>query len=330
MNNNKPKHYSFFILLQAIRQFFNQEHFLEVMTPPMVSNPGMEPHIHPFAVKALGPLSQESGYLHSSPEFHMKELLSLGYQNIFTLCYAFRAEPSSELHRSQFVMLEWYRTDCHYTAIMDDVEKFLLFLALDLKNHGIKVKKSFLQKNLKRITVQQLFQQFLGIDILEYLEKELLLDLIFKNFNTQVPLPPASEWEKLSFEDLYFLLFLNIIEPELKKIDALLIYEYPAPLAALSTLKESDPRVCERFEVYLNGIELCNCYNELRDLSTQKKRFTEQGQLKKELYDYELPEAYILFQALERGIPPSAGIALGVERLLLALSEEQIIPFWQK
>lgn len=329
MNDNKPKHYSFFILLRAIRHFFNQEHFLEVMTPPMVSNPGMEPHIHPFAVKALGPLSKESGYLHSSPEFHMKELLSLGYQNIFTLCYSFRAEPSSDLHRSQFVMLEWYRTNCHYQTIMDDVENILLFVANDLHQQGLKIKKTFLKKNLIRMTVQELFQQFLGIDILQYLEKELLLDLIFKQFKEEVPLPPASEWPKLHFEDLYFLLFLNKIEPELKKIDALLIYEYPAPLAALSTLKESDPRVCERFEVYLNGIELCNCYNELRDLPTQKKRFKEQGQLKKELYGYELPEAQILFQSLERGLPPAAGIALGVERLLLTLSEGPSTPFWQ-
>ncbi len=98
-----------------------------------------------------------------------------------------------------------------------------------------------------------------------------------------------------------------------------MITEFPAPLSALSTLKASDPRVCERFEVYINGIELCNCFNELTDPIEQKKRFAAQNELKKKLYGYELPEPKAFYHTMDKGLPPSAGIALGVERLLHSL-----------
>ncbi len=97
--------------------------------------------------------------------------------------------------------------------------------------------------------------------------------------------------------------------------------EFPAPLAALSTLKKDDPRVCERFEVYVNGVELCNCFNELTDSLEQRKRFADQAALKKKIYGYSLPEPKAFYRSLEKGLPPSAGIALGVDRLLSSLFE---------
>ena len=111
----------------------------------------------------------------------------------------------------------------------------------------------------------------------------------------------------------------NLIEPKISKFQALMITEFPAPLSALSTLKDSDPRVCERFEVYLNGIELCNCFNELTDADEQRKRFSEQNKLKKKLYGYNLPKPESFYRTMDKGFPPSAGIALGVERLLHSL-----------
>lgn len=327
-DNFYPKHYPLFILMQAIRDFFRQEDFLDVMTPPLVKNPGMETHIHPFQVQGMGPLAKNSGFLHTSPEFHMKELLSLGYKKIFNICWAFRNEPLATHHRPQFLMLEWYRTECHYRTIMDDVEKLIQYCALALKENGLIVKKPFLKRFIKRMTVNELFKKLLDIEILDYLKKDDLLELINSKFKHQVPLPPESEWPKLSWEDLYFLLFLNKIEPQLKNFPGVLLTEYPAALSALSTIKKDDKRVCERFEVYLFGIEICNCYNELRDLEIQKMRFKEQAKLKKELYGYTLPEPEILYSALIKGFYPAAGIALGVERLLLSLLEESINPFW--
>ncbi|MBL7663927.1 MAG: hypothetical protein JNM93_02250, partial [Bacteriovoracaceae bacterium] len=132
---------------------------------------------------------------------------------------------------------------------------------------------------------------------------------------TDVPLPAV----ELNWDDYFFLLFLNKIEPELKNYPALILYEYPAPLAALSTLKSSDKRVCERFEIYLDGVEIANAFNELTETQEQKARFKQQAHEKKQAYQYNLPEPTEFYQTLERGLPKCSGIALGVERLLAAL-----------
>ncbi len=314
-----PRLHAQFTLLQAIRDFFRAQGMTDVLTPPMVPNPGMEPHIHPYEIHGLGPYGGPRRFLHTSPEFCMKELLSQGHQKIFTLGYSFRHEPVSPHHRPQFLMLEWYRANARYESIMDDVEGLIQACAQDLSTAGIEVLPDMRNTRLVRKTVQELFSEVLHIDILSLLKKKDLLQVIQKDF-PNVPLPPGEEGQDLSWDDLFFLLFLNEVEPKLSKWPALLLSEYPHHLSALSTLKSSDPRVCERFEVYLNGVELCNCYNELTDLVQQRERFRHQAELKRELYGIELPEATVLYSALERGLPPSAGVALGVERLLMALT----------
>ena len=306
-----------FQLIQAIRNFFIQEGFIDVLTPPMVENPGMETHIHPFQVKSKYRQKDLELYLHTSPEFHMKELLSMTEENldkIFTMSYVFRDEPDSEIHRKQFIMLEWYRKNAHYTQVMQDVEALIHFCIQDISQKQLPLKKEFKNFEAKSVTVQDLFFEYCDFDILDFnepkeLEQKLRLD--FKH----VPVPESS----LIYEDSFFLLFLNLIEPHFKNFPYLLVKEFPAPLAALSTLKESDPRVCERFEVYLHGIELCNCFNELTNLAEQKKRFNFQANQKKEIYGYSLNEPNVLYDSLSRGLPNSAGIALGVERLFFSL-----------
>lgn len=317
-----------FALLEAIRIFFKKKDFLEVMTPPMVTNPGYEAHIHPYRVYSQHKRQLTNSYLHTSPEFYMKELLSLGFNNIFNICYCFRDEPESPLHRKQFLMLEWYRTNAKYQSIMDDVEHLLAFCANYLDNiDTAKVATKYKAANkavneYKRVTVQELFHHYLKIDILAYLDTSSncreLRQLIEKNY-PDIPLP-FDPTHPMSWDDYYFLLFLNKIEPRLKEWPYILIYEFPYHLSALSTINANNPLVCERFEVYLGGIELCNCFNELRDLQIQKQRFQEESQIKFANYQYNLPAPSVLFRALERGFPPSAGIAMGVERLLLALT----------
>lgn len=313
-----------FHLLLAIREFFKAQGFLDVMPPPMVQNPGMETHIHPFQVAHAKTRTFSPWYLNTSPEFHMKELLSLGFKDIFTLGYAFRDEPLAPHHRPQFLMLEWYRTNAHYTKIMDDCEELFKYSLNFLNEKSISVDKELLNTNFQRVTIQELFSEFLKIDILDFLETKDLKRLIETNFK-DVPLP--TQGEKLSWDDYYFLLFLNKIEPHLAHYPYLLVYEFPHHLSALSTLKEADPRVCERFEIYAKGVELCNCFNELRDLSVQKERFKSQAIEKQELYQYSLPEPTVLYNALEHGLPVSSGIALGVERLLKVLTGIEN-PFW--
>ena len=313
-----------FQLLWAIRQFFSKQGFVDVMPPPMVKNPGMETHIHPFQVGHAKTSHFSPWYLNTSPEFHMKELLSLGFENIFTLNYAFRDEPVAPTHRPQFMMLEWYRTNAHYTKIMDDCEELIKFSLNTLNEKNVSIDHNFLNAKFERTSVQDLFSDILKIDILDFLEKKDLQDLIEKNFR-DVPLP--AKGEILSWDDYYFLLFLNKIEPHIAHYPYLLIYEFPNHLSALSTLKASDPRVCERFEIYSKGVELCNCFNELRDLKIQKERFALQAAEKQNIYGYSLPEPTVLYNALSKGLPTSAGIALGVERLLKVLTDIEN-PFW--
>jgi len=279
----------------------------------MVENPGMETHIHPFQLYQARDKKLTPFYLHSSPEFHMKNLLASSeeFQNIFTINYCFRDEPTSPIHRPQFLMLEWYRKNAFYTEIMDDVEGLIKYIQknLDTKN---KIEK------FQRVTIQDLIQEKSGFDILNFLDKKDLKEKIQKDFK-EVPLPDA----ECAWDDYYFLFFLNIIEPLLINYPYLLLYEFPAPLSALSTLKPENPKVCERFEVYLKGIELCNCFNELTDFEEQKKRFEFQANEKKELYGYELPWPEEFMQTLKTGYPRSSGIALGIERLLYSMFDIQ-------
>lgn len=310
-----------FTIQNAIREFFNSCDFLDVMTPPVVENPGMEVHIHPFEIKSKFENRDLNLFLHTSPEFHMKELLSYGYDKLFTLTYSFRDEPNSETHRKQFIMLEWYRAHTRYEKIMDDCEELIKYCHQYLTSKNIKSK--FDKINFTRMTVDEAFKNFLGFSILKYLDIDSLYEYITNNLNN-IPLPPK---DNLTWDDLFFLIMLNEIEPHFKKYDFLLLYEFPHHLKALSTLKESDQRVCERFEIYSRGVELCNCFNELTDLEEQKLRFKNQAIEKSQLYNYSLPEANVLYKALERELPPSAGIALGVERLLMSLVEIEN-PFW--
>jgi len=307
-----------FETIQAIRNFFLKEGFMDVLTPPMVQNPGMETHIHPFEVFSKHKKSSTDLFLHTSPEFHMKSILATeeDLNDIFTISYCFRDEPRSDIHREQFLMLEWYRKFTRYEKIMDDVEFLILSVSKHLEEKKIPLKHKYSATDFQRATVQEIFKEFTNIDILNFLDTNELKKLIQKDFKG-VPLPSV----ECSWDDYFFLLFLNEVEPHFKNYKSLLLYEFPEPLSALSTIKETDSRVCERFEVYLNGIELCNCFNELTDLNIQKQRFDIQKQEKKSLYNYDLPEPTDFYQTLKGGYPKSSGIALGVERLLYSLVE---------
>lgn len=304
-----------FELIQAIRNFFLRENFIDVITPPAVENPGMETHIHPFRLFHESKNEKTDLFLHTSPEFHMKGLLASdeNFEKIFNISYCFRDEPFSEIHRNQFLMLEWYRKNERYEKIMDDTKNLVQYCADHLKSKNVKIKNNF--SNFQEVTVRDLILDSLKFDILDFLETKDLKEKIQKDFK-EVPLPEA----ECSWDDYFFLLFLNLVEPSFKDIPFLLLKEFPAPLAALSTLKKSDPRVCERFEVYLNGIELCNCFNEVTDPKVLKKRFEFQAKEKKDLYGYELPWPKDFMKTMN-SYPKSSGVALGVERLLYSLVE---------
>lgn len=302
-----------FETVAACRHFFNQNGFLETPTPPMVENPGMEAHLHPFQVRSAFHKLDYPLYLHTSPEFHMKELLSEGFSKIYNLGYCFRDEPPSQTHRPQFLMLEWYRAKSFYHEIKKDTLDLIEFTHNHLTEKGIQVKG---KQSVTEVTVDELFQELLGFSILDFLNPLDLRNKILKDF----PQLLNKETQDLPWEDYFYLLFLNEIEPSFINHNILVVDEFPAPLAALSTINPKNPRVCQRFEIYLNGLELCNCFNELIDIAEQRVRMDEEARKKKKLYGYELNQPNILFKALERGLPPSAGNALGIERLYMGLS----------
>lgn len=276
----------------------------------MVQNPGMETHIHPFEVYSKISAQSKGMFLHTSPEFELKQVLTQveEFQNIYSISYCFRDEPNSPQHRHQFLMLEWYRKNHRYEKIMEDLKNLVSHCYESL---GCKVPEKFEYK-----TVSELFNEYAEFEILDFLDAKRLREKILKDLPT-VPIPD----QECSFDDYFFLVFLNLIEPKLVEYPFLIIDKYPAPLAALSTISEDDPRVCERFELYINGIEIANCFNELTDFSIQEQRFIEQKEEKKYLYKYELPYPEQFMNALAKGYPKSAGIALGVERLMGAITK---------
>jgi lysyl-tRNA synthetase class 2 len=151
------------------------------------------------------------------------------------------------------------------------------------------------------------------------------LDSLSFRKKIQETTPEILPADELAWDDLFFLVFINKIEPELKKEVAIFVDEYPYHLAALSKISTRDPRVCERFELYCQGVELANCFYELTDLEKQKSRFLEQNKQKQNLYGYQLPDPELLYKSLEKGLPTSCGIALGVDRLLqLILGREEL------
>ena len=179
-----------------------------------------------------------------------------------------------------------------------------------------------LNKKVHKMTIAEVFKKHLDIDILDLLETNDLKKVIKESF-PEIPIPEEDEEDKMIWDDYFFLLFLNKIEPLLKQYPFLILYEFPHHLSALSTLKVGDNRVCERFEIYIEGVELANCFNELCDLQIQKERAKKDLLLKKRLYNYTLPLPKTLFRSLEKGLPASSGIALGVERLFSIITKEK-------
>lgn len=294
-------------VLAAIRRFFTERDFLEVETPALQVSPGLEPHLMAFETTLRGPFSDagRTRYLHTSPEFAMKKLLAGGLPRIFQMARVYRNGERSEHHHPEFTMLEWYRAGASYVDLMDDTEGLLSAVGID--------------RPTTRMTVQDAFARFAGID---------LLATVPDPFDPAPP-PEALKAEAArigvrvgegdSWDDAFFHVFLARIEPVLGRDGPVILHDWPACMAALSRRKDDDPRVCERFEVYLDGVELANAFGELTDPVEQRRRFEHDMDLKERLYGFRYPIDEAFLEAVGR-LPPCAGIALGVDRLVMAVT----------
>lgn len=295
---------------EGIRGFFRGRGFREVHTPALVPSPGMEPHIKPFAVG-------DAGFLHTSPELAMKRLLAGGLEKIFQLCPVFRDEPDAPAHRREFTMLEWYRAWAGMAEIMVDTEELVARLAVAI--HGKPETPGGVDVSLPwpRFTVRELFLEHTGVD----LGRD---DLRTACARHGLHVDAGDGWDELMLR-----LWLARVEPALPAKRAVFVTRYPASQAALAVIDE-DPdgtRWARRFEVYAGGHELANAFEELTDPVEQRRRFTADLELRAQAHpDWPaspMPEAFLA--ALEDGMPPSGGIALGVDRLAMLLAGEDDI-----
>ena len=305
-------------ILAATRAFFAARDFAEVETPALQVSPGMEPHLMAFETQLDAPgEGRRTRYLHTSPEFAMKKLLVAGVPRLFQLARVFRNGERGATHHPEFTMLEWYRTAASYLDLMDDCEVLLR----DALRAGGGPAFAWQGRTAdptaawQRLTVAQAFERWCGIDLLATApdpERPSLERLADAARPLGIAPHAGDDWE-----DLFFRIFLERIEPELGAGAPTILMDYPISMAALARAKPGDPRLAERFEVYVCGLELANAFGELTDAAAQRRRFLQDQARKQARYGFSYPIDEDFLAALAHGMPPAAGIALGFDRLVM-------------
>lgn len=278
-------------ILSLLREWFRDRGFLEVETPIVCSSPGVETHLAALETRVCGRVM----YLTTSPEFHMKRLLAVGYERIFQVTRAFRDGERGDLHNPEFTMVEWYRVGVGYEAIRVDCEALMCDLAVGLWGKPAVPEVPGLRKAL-RLTRPFVVRTF----------REAFRDA---GVEEALALPPDERTRVLA----------DRVEPLLGREAPEFLIEYPADMASLGRLKPDDPAVAERFELYAGGLEIANGFTEMTDadafLAVCEAHRAER--LRRGLADYPLDEHYV--SALRNGLPPCAGVALGFDRLVMLL-----------
>jgi elongation factor P--(R)-beta-lysine ligase len=303
---------------RAIRAWFDEQGFTEVETAVLQISPGNETHLHAPGTELVGPDGHRAKrYLRTSPEFACKKLLAAGETKIFEFARVFRDRERSRLHLPEFTMLEWYRANASYDAVMADS---VVVIAHAAQATGIgrfsyrgKITDPFAEPEL--MTVAAAFDRFAGIDLLATVangrgNREGLAALA----REKVRIADDDTWS-----DIFSKVLVEHIEPNLGEGRLTLLFEYPIPEAALARANTSDPRLAERFEVYACGVELANGFGELTDPVEQRRRFTHAMDEKQRRYGerYPLDDEFL---AAVASMPEASGVALGYDRLVMLAS----------
>jgi len=285
-------------LLQDIRAYFSERNVLEVETPLISRAGNTDPEIQSIR-------TDTGSYLRTSPEFPLKRLLAAGSGDIFELGRVFRAAESGRFHNPEFTMLEWYRTGFSYHQLMDEVADLVRFCG----------RGKFDQWPEQRLSYRQLFKHHLDLDPFSADSQEL-----------------AAVAKKHSFTDIELgrrqwldLLISLVIQPALPEKGLTFVYDFPAKQAALARIRPETPPLAERFELYLGRTELANGYQELTDASEQRQRFDTENAQREKRAEPVCEVDLLLIAALEHGLPECAGVALGVDRLLMNLCDAATI-----
>lgn len=284
-----------------IRKFFSAKNVLEVETPILSNTTIPDPHIASLKTS----LFDQTFYLQTSPEFHMKRLLAAGSGSIFQIGKAFRADELGRQHNPEFTMLEWYRIGFNAEQLMDEIDELLQYL-IDAKP-------------AQSYSYQQIFLSALEIDPLTATAPDLRNICDKQNIVIQgLDLNDKDGWLNL--------LMSHCIEPKLNEYkQPYFIFDFPISQAALAKQSKADSRVAERFEVYLHGMELANGFHELTDAVEQRQRFENYLLQRKKLGLEPIPMPENFLAALEHGLPECAGVALGIDRLLMIAAESASI-----
>jgi lysyl-tRNA synthetase class 2 len=284
-------------LMRAARAYFDAQGLLEIETPAIVPCPGLDVHLD--AIEVLG-MGGPPRWLHTSPEYQMKRALATTLPGIYQIGKAFRRGERGRLHEPEFTMLEWYRTFEDADRMMRDTEDLVAYLATTVRGNtqvpGLS-KPVDVEPPWERITVEDALQRYAGVT-LESLAGD---------------------------EERYYRLLVDKVEPELGRGKATFLTHYPAQFASLARLSPSDSRFAERFEAYIDGVELCNGFSELVDPVEQKKRLEHDQETREKLGWTVYPVDARFIAALEDGVPPSGGNALGFDRLVMLLVGAQHI-----
>jgi len=283
-------------LLRDIRNYFSGQAVLEVETPLISMAGNTDPEIQ--SVRTDG-----GGYLRTSPEFPLKRLLAAGSGDIFELGRVFRAGEAGRNHNPEFTMLEWYRNAFDYHQLMDEVAALVIHCG----------QGKFDAWSQQKLSYQQLFQQHLGLDPFTADIDELATTAKKHGIND-------IELGRRQWLDL---LISHIIQPALPENCLTFVYDFPADQAALANIRQDVPPVAERFELYLGRTELANGYQELTDAAEQQRRFEHENMQRKNRSEpvYKMDEH--LISAMTHGMPECAGVALGVDRLLMAICDAE-------
>jgi lysyl-tRNA synthetase class 2 len=303
---------------RRLRAWFEDQGFVEVEAAALQASPGNETHLHGFATDLIGPDgAAQRLYLHTSPEFAAKKLLSAGEERIFDFARVWRNRERGALHHPEFTMLEWYRTGEPYEVLMADCAALLALAAETTERKSFDWRGRTMDPfaEPERLTVAEAFDRFAGIDLLGADRDALAVAIQGRGMRVA-----ADD----SWTDLFSRVMVEKIEPNLGHGRATVLYEYPASQAALAQVSGEDPRVAKRFELYACGIELANAFCELTDPVEQRLRFEADMAEKLAIYGetYPIDEDFIAALA---DMPPASGAALGFDRLaMLAVGAEHI------
>ena len=297
-------------MFQKVRHFFSQKNIMEVDTPMLGKAAPIDMHIDVMTIPFK---DGKKGFLHTSPEYAMKRLLSMGCPDIYQMSHVFRDGEIGDFHNPEFSMVEWYRLGVPFDSLIEETLEFILLFLENVKTSYFSYREAFIE--------------FANVDYVTATTD----DLIACCKKHQMHLPKdAGLWTK---DTLLQFIMGFIIEPKLQTLTV--IKDFPATQSALAqTIMKKDEPVAERFEVYFKGTELANGFHELTDPVEQRKRLHEQNCFRKKMGKEELPLDENFLKALEKGLPDSCGVAIGFDRLMLLRHKkkklEDILPFsWE-